>query len=343
MRRIAALLLAALLLLCAAGCAAPVAAPAPTPVPTPEPVGMQRIFGKDVTIACDSTGDDWFTQGVRAQAQELGVPVVWIENGETAGDGMIVSYAEEPINASVPVIYHTANRADAPAIPDGCVGIIYNEADAAAVAIQAMYAYPSHEAPVRVLGMFGEPNGKAYEAYLAMASDGKLQDKGMFVPSDGALASIEAQDAPWLRDALSGIVPGRLDTVFTDGSALALRGFEVLKEAKRGDAVEICANGLVPAQVAAMLEDHFLMGTAVGENQYGAGRLAVRMLLCAMAGEKIEESYTLSPLCVFSDEVIELYRAGITDINDILEALDTETEQAYQADFFEELRENHTA
>lgn len=342
MRRMMALLLAALLL-SAAGCAAPVAAPAPTPLPTPTPVGMQRIFGKDVTIACDSADGDWFAEGVRAQAQELGVPVVWVENGEAAGDGMIVSCAEEPITASVPVIYHAASGTDAPAIPDGCVGVLYDGGDAAAIAIQAMYAYPSHEAPVRALGMFGEPNGKAHEAYLAMASQGKLQDKGMLVLSDGALASIQTQVEPWLRDALSGIAPGRLDTVFTDGSALALRGFEALKEAKRGDAVEICALGLLPAQVAAMLEDHFLMGTAVGKNQYGAGRLAVRMLLCAMAGERIKESYTLSPLCVSSDEVLALYRAGNTDVNEILEALDTETEQAYQADFFEELRENHTA
>lgn len=332
-----------ILLFIAAGCAAPVAVPAPTPVPTPEPIGMKKVFGKDVTIACDESADEWFMQGVQAQAEEFGVPVVWVKHGETAGDGMILSYSKVPVAASIPVIYHTANDAHSPAIPDGCIGIVYDGAAAPAAALQAMYTYPSHEAPVRVLGVFAEQDGGAREAYLAMTSDGKLQDKGMFTPSDGSMEVIEERAAAWLGDALSGITPGRLDTVFTDAPELALCGFDVLKAAKRGDAVEICTVGLLPAHMEAMIEAHFLMGTAVGENQYGAGRLAVRMLLCAMAGEKIEENYTLTPLCVRSDEVIALYRAGTTEINDILETLDTETERAYQPDILEELRENHTA
>ncbi|MDO5112012.1 MAG: hypothetical protein Q4E65_06885 [Clostridia bacterium] len=339
MKRTIALLLAALLL-GAAGCAAPVAAPVPTPAPTPEPVGMKKIFGKDITIACDADEQSWFAQGVTAQAEELGIPVVWVKAGETAGDGMIISAPQASFSTRIPAIYHTANVEDALPIPDGCCGVVYDAAAEVEAALAAMYTYPSHEAPVRVLGMFGEQDGEAHAAYLAMAEAGKLQDKGVFVPSDGV---IPEQAGRWLRDTLSGITPGRLDTVFSDAPALALEGFAVLKEAKRSDAVEICARGLLPAHVQAMIEDHFLMGTAVGENGYGAGKLAVRMLAHLLAGEAVEESYTLLPLCVRSEDVIELYRAGTTEVNDIMMTLDTQTEQAYQADFLDELRENHTA
>ena len=338
MKKSIALFLAALLL-GAAGCVAPVRETAPAPAPTLAPVGMRKVFGRDVTIACDAARDGWFAKGVQAQADKLGVPVVWVKSGETAGDGMIACFAKAPVAANIPTIYVSANGAAMPAIPADCYGLVYDAQAEAEAALQAMYAYPSHEAPVRVLGMFAQ-GAAAHDAYLSMAAQGKLQDKGALVFSDGL---IPGQAGPWLEGALSGVVPGRLDTVFTDGPALAMEGFAALRAANRGDAVEICTAGLLPELLQGMMEEHFLMGVAVGQNQYGAGKLAVRMLAHALSGSVIEENYMQPQLCVRSDEVGALYRAGVTDINAMLEALDEETERAYQADFLDELRENHTA
>lgn len=325
-------------LLCT-GCApsVPVSAPAQTPVPTPLPQGVDKAFGGSVRLAYYQAGaGEWFGEGVVEQAEKLGMQVKAVEEpAEANSSDLLVAFDPEGMadytGVNVPVILYTCSEA----LPSDGYGVVYDAAAEAQAALDAMFTYPSHEAPVRIVGLFSTSDG-ALPAYMQMQSDGKLQDKGAWTPQTPAAASA------WLQETLGGITPGVLDTVFAGDAALAIQAYRVLRGAGRGDAVEVCAAGLSREQITAMGEDHFLMGTATGPNEYGAGMLIVRMAAFLLADEPVE-NVTLPPFTVYSDDVIALYRAGTTDANDIISQLDAGMAQRYTADFIRELTEYYAA
>lgn len=339
-------LLGALLLL--GGCApdgtreAAAPAPVPTVAPTPEPVGMEKVFGKEIRVACVAA-DFLFAQGVQAEAERYGIPLALLEESEdTAGfDAQIVFDTGAPMEApALPTVLYTEGPGEA---AEGLYILAYNKAAETEAALEAMFSYTSHEAPVRILGLFEHEAAAAHAAYAQMQSDGKLQSKGCYFKeppagSDGAPVDESFPDAhSWLLDTLGGITVGVLDTVYAENPALALEGFAALREAARNDAVEICTAGLDVALIAAMQDEHFLMGTAVGANGYAAGRLALRMALCALAGETVEAQTELAPVRIASEDVFALQKEGVTGLAEVLTALDDSTEDMYRPGFLAEL------
>ncbi len=315
----------------------PSAQAAPVPEKTPEPEGQQKLFGKEVRIACFAPEDGLFAKGVQAQAAQTGIALDVVASLEEAvsADALIVCGAAPASlsDASQPIILYTEENEAA----RGNVYLLrYAKETETNAALDAMFGYPSHEAPVRILGLFTSQQSEAYKAYMQMEAEGKLQSKGVFfeneivaaqdaalaIGSDGQTAQGETEAAAWLVNALAGITIGVLDTVYAETPALAMQGFAALKGAARNDAVEICAAGLSEAQITAMQEEHFLMGTAVGANEYGAGMLALRMAISVLAGEAVEQVTETAPCALYSDDVFALKKEGITSADELLTSLD---------------------
>lgn len=338
MRKTIALALALILLCGLTGCAqtnsAVPAAAEPEPTIEPIPEGMEKVFGKDIMIAYDAPEDGLFARGVCEQALRVGIPVKFVSNTEEMENcDALIHYQNTEVDTasiSIPYVALISNGEN----DEKAAGLIaYEKENEIAAALETMFAYPSHEAPVRILGLFSGGTSEAAVGYDEMEKAGKLQSKGIYVESDGIAAE------SWLAETLPGIGVGVLDTIFAETPELAEQGFSALKKAARNDAVEICAAGLTDMQLDAMLEDHFLMGSAVGLDEYNAGMLALRMCAGILAGEDVETPISIEPFAVCSDDVRALQKQEITDPCEILERLNTQMAGKCDFDFLTELSE----
>ena len=140
----------------------------------------------------------------------------------------------------------------------------------AELAWEALFTYPSHEAPVRVISLLTEPGSPGDVRRAAMIREGKLMDKGVYYSkSPISSTSSETVQAPpdpaeWTAQALDSVPVGLLDSIYAETPALALAAYDALREAGRNDAVEVICAGITVDVLAAMLEDHFSMGAAAG-------------------------------------------------------------------------------
>ena len=337
-------MLALLLLFSAAGCTSRTSAPlAPEKTKqsenTPAPEGMQKAFGREISLACIASSDGLFAKGVQAQAKLTGTPLKMISSiDEAAGADALICCDEEgeipALDGAKPVFVYTAHETPS---SENVHVLRYMKTEETQAALEAMYLYPSHEAPIRILGLFDSGEEEAYSEYMKMEAAGKLQSKGAYIASDGQAAE------DWLYESLASITVGILDTVYAQTPELAMRGFSALQKADRNDAVEICAAGLTQAQIEAMQEDHFLMGAAVGANEYGAGMLALRAALCVLSGETVEREIKLHPLSVSAEEVFALKKEGITAMEDVLTSSDKDIAALCDTAVIKELAEYYGA
>ena len=340
MKRVFTGILALLCMLSCFGCVQSVAVnetQKPTePIETPEPkVGMQKVFGKDIVVGCVAPKGSLFAQGAAAQSERIGIPLEQlssIEEGALCDALLVYDENNSYTKSAVPSVVYRAN-AESAEPQDEIYFILYDKKEETKAALSAMYDYPSHEAPIRILGLFAQEASEGAQLYTQMETEGKLQSKGCYYESDGYAAET------WLQESLSAITVGVLDTVYAETPKLALQGFSALQKAARNDAVEICAAGLSKEQLEAMQEDHFLMGSAVGANEYDAGKLALRMALCALSGENVEKTTLLKPFCLYSDDVFALKRENVTEMAEVLDRLDTTNEELYNMPFMKELAE----
>lgn len=302
--------------------------------PLPEPEGMIKAFGKEIVIACDAPEDGLFARGVSEQADRVGIPLIFISDTKDGEEyDAFIHYGIENANMVTDGVPYVSVITDGGTDENASGMIIYEKSGETDAALDAMFTYPSHEAPVRILGLFDDIESEAAKRYLEMETEGKLQNKGVFIQSDG----IVTED--WLAETLSGIGIGVLDTVFAQTPELAQSGFRALRKANRNDAVEICAAGISEEQIKAMQEDHFLMGLALGFDEYGAGMLALRMCAGILAGEKVEKPVKIEPFALYSDEVRTLQKQGVTSPEEVLESLDVRINEECDFAFLEELAE----
>ena len=101
----------------------------------------------------------------------------------------------------------------------------------------------------------------------------------------------------WTQEALDGIMPGLLDTIYAENPEYAKAAYAALKNADRNDSVEVICAGLDPQIIGDMIENHWLMGRRRGLQRvcgrragcgYGAGACAKRQRVkagfCAPGG-----------------------------------------------------------
>lgn len=96
--------------------------------------------------------------------------------------------------------------------------------------LDAAIAFPPHDTPVRMLGLFSSKEGAAYTTWSEYVSEGKIFVKGVYDAScDNGTA------AEWLEKKLQSYYPGMIDCVFCETAADALAASELLLGAGRDD------------------------------------------------------------------------------------------------------------
>lgn len=162
-------------------------------------------------------------------------------------------------------------------------------AECAAMAWDALFTYPAHEAPIRVLALLDTPGSPGDVIFQEMVQAGKLQPKGVYYdnlppapsesPAEGETPAPEEtpegtptlplDPGTWTAQALDGVTVGLLDSIYAETPQLAMDAYRALRAANRNDAVEVICAGITQEILDAMVEDHFSMGAAAGlyENQ----------------------------------------------------------------------------
>ena len=167
--------------------------------------------------------------------------------------------------------------------------LVEDPAECAAMAWDALFTYPAHEAPIRVLALLNTPGSPGDVIFQEMVQAGKLQPKGVYYdnlppapsesPSEGETPAPEEtpegtptlplDPGTWTAQALEGVTVGLLDSIYAETPQLAMDAYRALRAANRNDAVEVICAGITQEVLDAMAEDHFSMGAAAGlyENQ----------------------------------------------------------------------------
>lgn len=334
MKRLFAASMALLMIL--ACCACDMAAQGEATPEEPVIEGLEKVFGGQVSIALLSDSEA-FSYGAKLQAEALGVTLNEIDDIALASDSdILIAYMPDEAEVSALTQGAIVYGGDAEYALGSGYTITYSADEAVSLALDALYTYPSHEAPVRVVCMFGAEDSFAANACESMRAEGKLHVKGnIALGTDTDMEGAEKALASTLKD----IIPGLLDTVFTEDAETALTAYDVLKSAQRGDAVEVITAGLNGDIIAAMAEEHFLMGAAVGADEYSAGALAVRMAAAKLAGDAVE-SVELTPITVYSSDIYAaLKEATETDLSALLLSMDEQTNGLYVTEDMEYLTE----
>ena len=270
--------------------------PEKTPAPTPEPIGD----------AVQATSSDATPEPELTQEQK---------NMAAAKEGVSLVYMPQP--GDVPEISGPAViLTDKPhIIPDNTSGVTFDGDAVAMASWEVLYSYPSHCSPVRVLSLFADDGGTAYGIQQEMIAQGKLQDKGTYFYGSGM-----GTPEKWTEKALSKIPAGLLDTVYAENAELAKAAYKALKAADRNDSVEVICAELTDELVALMIEDHWLMGACAGVNMNEAAEDMLKLAeQLAATGQVSVISLEVGAIC--SDDVMELYKSGVTEPAEIIKQL----------------------
>jgi len=150
---------------------------------------------------------------------------------------------------------------------------------AATEALEAAIAYPPHDTPVRLLGMFASKTSPAYAAWNAAIAAGRVMDKGVFSDTD-------ADADTWMAERLNKYFPGMIDGIYAETAADAVIAANALIAAGRDDMEVFCAgsNGTLLT----------LMGTnprvvvfAYGADEAAAGKVCLELAMQCIAGETV--------------------------------------------------------
>ncbi len=292
-----ALVLAAVLL---AGCTA---APAAQPDPTPIPVKMTVI-----------SADDDFSQELEQQAG-IEVIISAADNAEDADFDVALMYMPDPSALSQVTGCEVVLTDDPALIPEDVSAVAIDNDAAVQAAWDALYTYPSHSTPIRLLTLTETGAGLSRELFDIMLAEGKLQDKGNYIRSRS-----EQGPEEWVAEKLADIPVGLLDTIYADSEELAVAAYNALRAAERNDSVEVICPVLSENLIALMAEDHWSMGVCVGvsKKQEAEAMLELAEQLVETGEAK---KISLEPIVVYSDDVKAIMDSGVTDITKIMQKL----------------------
>ena len=282
----------------AAATAAPSPSPAssasPAPTPSPESTPCIAVFGAEASGA--------FQQGVSSAAETGKYPVVF-ESGavselasyQPAGRCAAIAFlsgAETAPSASVPVfVFASEGQRVGADVPH----LTYADAYAAETALSLALAYPPHETPVRLIGLFTSAESRAYTVWREAAESGRVFAKAEFFqiesipeetpapkkypPSPTPIPTLEER----LTELLSGYYPGMIDGIYAETGALAVAAAGVLAQLGRDDMEVFAAS--TGANAASLLSP--LLVACVGLNAEEAGGLCYNAASALLDGEAV--------------------------------------------------------
>lgn len=270
----------------------PTRVPTPSPSPTPEPV--IAVFGAEAS--------DAFAGELRSAAEKGAykadlVPgyLEALASFQPAGSCVAVvllSGAEDVLpQTDFPVfVFAAGGQQVSPQTPV----LAYDSAGAAETALNDAISYPPHETPVRLIGLFTDPESGAYALWKAQAAGGRVFPKAELFLSQPQeeTADPDADEptptpAPALAERLtslfSGFYPGMIDGVFAETGGLAVAAAEALASLGRDDIEVFSASTSANAQ--ALLSP--LLVLAVGADYAEAGGLCYSAASAMLAGESV--------------------------------------------------------
>ena len=348
-KKLAAMLMAALICVVFMGCSAEPAdnegpsASTPTTVASPSPtpkVGIEAVFDKQITLALVSNGNEaassLFCDAAVREAVSMGVTVTT----NAAGDGFDAAVKEaaqsaDAVAAFLPNTvqgYGALESLDKPvvvydmggdSVPKSMSHLYYQGEDELNMALDAALVYPPHDTPVRLILMFESAESPAYAAYKALYDQGKIFPKEVYIASEAELGAGE-----WMTATMDSYVEGMLDAVFAENAELAQGAFDALAALQRTD-MEVFCPGLTSGVAARMQQEPDVFAQGVGQDDAMAGMLSVRAALQMLKGG---EAVTLA----FEPAVINAEGFG-TDAA-ALAVRDAEKAALYNADWMDGLR-----
>lgn len=269
----------------------PTFTPSPSPEPTPEPV--VAVFGADASLS--------FTQGVTAYAKDKPFALEFISGGADAlaqyrpdGDAAaIVFLADSGISLPETDIPVYAYAADGQNVSSKIKHLTYGDVNAAIDMLNFAIAYPPHETPVRMIGLFTSKASRAYSVWNRAADAGRVFSKAVFFVSDSGRSAGE-----WLAEELSLYYPGMLDAVYAETGALAVAAVQALSDLDRND-IEVFS-AATDANADCALSS--VLVAATGADLYHAGELCCEGAEALLYGKEAKSGMLLPVLFRFSSE-----------------------------------------
>ncbi|MDR1619223.1 MAG: hypothetical protein LBS18_00950 [Clostridiales bacterium] len=202
---------------------------------------------------------------------------------------------EEAVAAGVCVTVLDITQTGARVSPEGVAYTAYEPGDLVELAMRVMLAYPPHDTPVRLLGMFREEGSAAERAYQDNVAQGKIFSRGEYYGADGEDA------AKFLRDQLDVWVEGMLDAIFVEELTTAKIALDVLAAQNRADAEVFLAPAGVSMATQRGMHRRYVFPVAIGPDIYEQSLRQVRVLRSLLAG-KPADNERFGPTVDFMDE-----------------------------------------
>ena len=282
--------------------------PVPLPSPSPADAPYLAVFGAEESNA--------FHQGVSKAAESGKYPVVF----EPGGVEALAGY--QPAEHCVAIVYLSGADAVVPqtAVPvfvfaaEGQrVGaqvphLTYADAYAAETALDLAVAYPPHETPVRLIGLFANAESRAYTVWREAATSGRVFSKAeLFLtepvpeetpkpkkepPSPTPIPTLEER----LTELFSGFYPGMIDGIYAETGELAVAAAGVLAQLGRNDMEVFAAS--TGANAPGLLSP--LLVSCVGLNAEEAGGLSYSAASTLLDGEAVTPFVVLPQTFAYS-------------------------------------------
>lgn len=266
----------------------------PTPEPSPTPAPVIAVFGADASAA--------FAGGLRSAAESGSYALEFFPGGSEAlasfqPEGacaavVLLDRAADPLpETSLPLfVFAPAGQAVPPQTP----ALSYRGEKAAGLALDFAVAYPPHETPVRLIGLFTSAQSEVYALWKAQAASGRVFPKAeLFLsrPQEETPEPDENEPTPTpeptlnerLTDLFSKFYPGMIDGVFAETGELAVAASEALASLGRDDMEVFSAS--TSANAAALLSP--ILVCAVGADYAEAGGLCYSAASALLEGGSI--------------------------------------------------------
>lgn len=249
----------------------------PEPTAPPEPV--------IVAISAPNT-DAAFAASIRSlsgiRAVDTEAAVLPELTGLAAAVVYVSTVAEaEAINRTVetglPVVAYNACGAE---LKDAVIEVRYavTAPSDAQQALDAAIAYPPHDTPVRLFGVFETADGEAARIWNEQIANGRVLSKGTY-----GLTEEKKSLEEWFSAKLKAYYPGMVDAIFVETPTLAVQLAEWMLVAERDD-FEIFTVGTDAALLQAMREHPRLLPSVVETDDALAAKHCAQLLSQLLTG-----------------------------------------------------------
>ena len=288
----------------------PVSSPTtpPTPTPSPTPAPYIAVFGAE--------GSSAFAEGISKAAETGEYPVTF----ETGYLDALSAYAPPGSCVAIVLLKDEQDTLPETALPvfafaskgqrvdSATPHLTYADAYAAETALSYALAYPPHETPVRLIGLFTSEESRAYTVFEQDASKGSVFVKASFftvTPAPEETPDPQAETpaptpepvlAERLTTLFSRFYPGMIDGVFAETGELAVAASEALASLGRDDMEVFSA--ATDAEAASLLSP--LLVYAAGANYAEAGGLSYNAACAMLRGESISPVVVLPQAFAYS-------------------------------------------